>query len=688
MRRFWIMIAICGPLAAQQPATPAATPPAPATPQAPPATPPATPAATPPATPAAAPAASATASPVSPDDNWLTGYIDLGYRWLTGVGGSFDTYRTIVDLGSGPKLLGTDFTIRDSRHRFFDRVDVRAYDWGDDPYSTLHVDAKKSKLYDFSADYRNLAYYNNLPAFADPMLVTTGVILNEQSLDTRNRISSFQLDLLPLGRFVPYLAYDRAANSGTGVATFVSDGNEYPVANLVRNSTNNYRGGVRIELSHIHAILEQGGTTFKDDEQLNQDFGQTNYGNFTTPLLGQTLSLTGLAEAYGVRGTSIYSKGSLTANVTSWLDFYGQFLYSQPDSSVNFQEVSTGNQVLLDQVLFYTGEQSIISAESKLPHTTASIGAEVRPFRSLRILPSWMTDRMHTNGSSVSSQNLTTATGPVAIDALLSSAFVTNYNQTELTLMYDVTSKITLRGGYRYVWGDASDVVLPLSGLTDFEQGKIRSNVALAGAVWRPLQKLSLNADFEGASSGSTYFRTSLYNYQRARARGRYQILPSLSVLASVNVLNNQNPTPGIHYDFLSHQESVSFHYAPAGSQTFDFDGSYTRSTLRSDINYLDPGTLLSATSFYRDNSHTITALFDLNVPGRVKAKLTLGGSAVISSGSNPTRFYQPTAKLAVTLMKNLAWVSEWRYYGFGESFYEYQGFRAQLVTTGVRLSR
>ncbi len=65
------------------------------------------------------PAASATASPVPADDNWLTGYIDLGYRWLTGVGGSFDTYRSIVNLGSGPKLLGTDFTIRDSRHRLF-----------------------------------------------------------------------------------------------------------------------------------------------------------------------------------------------------------------------------------------------------------------------------------------------------------------------------------------------------------------------------------------------------------------------------------------------------------------------------------------------------------------------------------------------------------------------------------------
>src|SRR5580692_12376565 len=108
------------------------------------------------------------------NDNWLSGYIDLGYRWVTGVGGSFDTYRSVVDLGSGPKLLGLDFTILNTflpvGKRFFDRIDVRASDIGDDPYETMHVDIRKNKLYNFSGDYRNIAYYNNLPGYADPLL--------------------------------------------------------------------------------------------------------------------------------------------------------------------------------------------------------------------------------------------------------------------------------------------------------------------------------------------------------------------------------------------------------------------------------------------------------------------------------------------------------------------------------------
>ena len=654
--------------------------------QAPPPTPP--PAAASTSTTALA-AVSTAESPVPSGEQILSGYIDLGYRWVTGVYGSDATYRSVVDLGSGPKLLGTEFTIVDPKKRFFDRIGVRAYDWGDDPYSTLHVDVSKSKLYAFSADYRNIAYYNNLPAFADPLLAN-GIALNEQSLDTRTRIGTYRLELLPGRTIVPYLEYEHNANNGTGVATFVADANEYPVASLTRNSTENYRGGVRIELSRWHIKLEQGGTTFKDDQQLNEGAGQTNYGNFLSPILGQTLDLTGLGEAYGVRGHSIYTDASFSANLVSWADLYGTLLYSEPVSNVNFQGNDTGNQVIESQVLFYTGEQDLIAALSKQPHTSASLGAEIRPFSRLRLIPSWLTDRMHTSGSNAGEDILTTASGVVPMASLLSSTLVSNSSQAQLNVMYDLTRKITLRAGYRYVWGNANDGILPVAELAGYEQGKIRQTILIAGLSWHPVQSAWVNLDFENGSSGSTYFRTSLYNYQKARVRGRYQISPTFSVAASATVLNNSNPTPGINYSFLAHQESASFLYSPGGGKFWDFEGSYTRATLRSDINYLDPEFLIPETSFYRDNSHTVTALFDLNLPGWLgyKTKLAFGGSAFLSSGSNPTTFYQPVAKMAIALRKNLSWNSEWRYYGFDESFYLYQGFRTQMVTTGVRLTR
>ncbi len=669
MRFLAIGIAIAGGLLAQD--TPA---PAPA----------------PQAAPAAAPAQAApAASPVPSGEQDFSGFVELGYRWMTGVFGSYDTYRSIVDLGSGPKMLATEFTLTDPKKRFFDRIAVRAYDWGDDPYSTAHVDVSKAKWYDFSGDYRNIAYYNNLPAFADPLIMTNGIALNEQALDTHKKIETYRLELLPGSRFVPFFEYEHNADNGTGIATFVANDNEYPVASLARDSTENYRVGVRGEFSRFHAKIESGNTTFKDDQQLNSG-GYTNYGNFFSPILGQTLDLTSLAEAYGVRGHSVYTDASFSANPVNWADLYGSFLYSEPVSSVNFIGNDTGNEVLLSEALFYTGEQDLIGALSKQPHTSANLGAEIRPFRRMRLIPSWFTDRMHTSGSSAGQDNLTTATGLVPMASLLSATLVDNTNQAEMNVIYDLTSRITIRGGYRYVWGNASDGILPVAELVGLEQGKIRRNVALAGVSWHPLQNAWVNLDFEDGSSGSTYFRTDLYNYQKARVRGRHQISNSFSISASATVLNNANPSPGINYSFLAHQESASFTYSPSAGKFWDFEGGYTRSTLRSDINYLDPEFLTPEVSLYRDNSHTVSALFNLNMPGwlGLKTRLTLGGSAFLSSGSNPTTFYQPTAKLGMDLRKHVTWITEWRYYGFDESFYVYQGFRSQMVMTGVRLSR
>ena len=628
-------------------------------------------------------------SPVPVSEGWLTGSVDLGYRWRTGVGGSFDTYRSIVNLGSGPKLLGADFTLIDPRHRAFDRIEVRAYGWGGDPYSTFHLDARKAKLYDFSADYRDIAYFNFLPSYADPLLAR-GIALNEQSFDTHRRFASFMLDLLPGNWFLPYLSYDGDAGSGSGATAFVSDGNEYAAPNRLRDRTNLYRGGIRFERRRFHATLEQGGTTFKDDQSVYQNTGPANYGNVLAPVFGQRLALSSLLASYGIRGTSVYSKGLFTASAASWLDLYGQFLYSQPESDVHFEQAAVGNFYLQDQLLFYKSQQYLISSAAKLPHTTASLGAEVRPLPRLRIVETWLTDRLHSAGSAASNQILSGAAGSQQIAGLLASSIATNYNQQEIEVFFDATSTVTLRGGYRYVWGDARDAVLPPEGLASSDRGKLRRNVGLGAVTFRPGHGISVTAEAEGASSGGAYFRTSLYNYQKVRTQARYQATGSLSVSADFTLLNNQNPQPGIHYDYLGRQESLALLWSPAGGKAWDFQGSYSRSTLRSDIGYFSPQDLQPQRSFYRENGHTATALFNVNLPHApgLAPKITAGGSFFISSGARPTSYYQPVAKVWLPIGKNVNWFAEWRYYGYGEPFYLYEGFRTHLMTTGLRITR
>lgn len=616
-------------------------------------------------------------SPVPRTEAWLSGFVEAGYRWRTDFGGNFNAYRSVVDLGEGPKLLSTDFTVRDPKKRVFDQIQARAYNWGDDPYSTLHVSVSKQRVYDFNADYRNIAYFNNLPSFANPLL-SQGVLDSQRAFDTRNRISTFQLDLMPGNWIIPYLGYERSSGYGRGVSTFVSNANEYAVPALINYSLNNFRGGVRLKLRRAHVTLEQGGTTFRDDQSLFQNPGIPNPGNQTIPYLGRTLFLNGLSQAYGVRGDSVHSKVLATAGPAPWIHLYGQFLYSRPENDTTHQQFNTGAFVPSNQTAFVTSQQFLLSSAARSPHQSGNAGAEIRVLPRVRVMVGWQTDNIQISGLSIQASSTIT------------SALRNTYNHVEFDVLFDVTSKLTLRGGYRYVWGDSSSFVLPISGLIKPESVDLKRNIGKAGFSYRPFSQLSITGDYEGAGTDKAYFRTSLYSYQRGKLRGSYQISPTMALAAEFSALSNQNPSPNINYDYFAMQTSASVLWSPKAEGPLCVQASYTRSTIRSDIQYLAPQILQPERSFYRDNAHSIHALVDLTAPAyhRLKPTVSAGGMFFLSSGSRPSNYFQPLSRATIPIFKGVDWVSEWTYHGYGETFYTCEGFRAHLITTGIRMSK
>ena len=226
-----------------------------------------------------------------------------------------------------------------------------------------------------------------------------------RSFDTRKRTGMVDLQLFPGKHILPYLVFERNSDYGHGVETWVQDGNnEYPVPILLRDSTNNYRGGVRFEYNRWHVTVEQGGTTYKDDDQTN--FNGVNYGDRTTPLLGSTLVLNTLTQAYGIRGSSVYTKVLVTASPFSWMDLYGQFLYSEPKTDARYFDLATGNFALLSSLLLYSGQYNIGTSAANAPHTLVNAGVEIRPFRRLRIIESFTTDRYHDTGVGALTQQI------------------------------------------------------------------------------------------------------------------------------------------------------------------------------------------------------------------------------------------------------------------------------------------
>ena len=633
----------------------------------------------------AAPASSAPAAPnpVPSGAQWFSGSVDLGYRWLIGNAGSFPEYRSVVNLGQGLVLNGLDFTIVDPKHRYFDRIDGNADGWGGEPYEAAHFNARKQGAYDFLFDLRDIAFFDAVPSYANPFAPGG---FNEQSFDTRIRTMTVGIDFRPGKRIIPYFVFDRNSQAGHGIDEWVQDSNNsYPVPVLLSDSTNLYRGGVRFEFNHWHVTLEQGGTTYQDSDQTN--YTGNNTGDRTTPIFGQTLLLTGLQQAYNITGSSRFSKALFTAHPFSWIDIYGQFLYSEPKTTVNFNESATGNFLSLTQLLFYSSQQTIGTGAANQPHTTGTAGFELRPLKRVRVIQNWITDRFHDAAFGMTTITPTTATGGGV--TTLNPLQIVNYSQEQVDVLYDVTSKLTVRGGYRYVWGDATTPATPfLNPPNTLEQGQLKRNVGLAGINFRFSEKISFNAEYEGGDSDDIYFRDSLNDYQKVRARAKYRVLPSLSFQATATYFKNTNPAPSIQYNVLARDNSLGAFWTPKNGKHFSLNGQYDRGTMHSRIDYLMLPFYTPTVSDYRDNSHVVTGLLDITLPGRVAGKLSMGGSMFLSNGSNTTRYYQPLARLSVPLCKHVAWNAEWKYYGYQESFYLYQGFRTHLFMTGLKFIR
>ncbi|WP_321474869.1 hypothetical protein [uncultured Paludibaculum sp.] len=625
-------------------------------------------------------------SPQPQKEKELTGYIDLGARWV-GHAGDFSTYRSLVNLSQGVRLLGMDVSYEPSGSRLFDSLRIQGYNWGGDPYNTARLDLLKRGKYRYTGNYSNIAYYNNLPSFAD-VTANRGVYLNQRSYDTTRRNFENEITLFPGGRIMPYISYARNSDSGNGVTTLVADQNEYPLRNVINWGMNEIRGGVRLEMNRWHVTLEEGGTNFKDDQGVYSTDKLT--GNRTSPYFGQQLYLLSGAQYYRIRGNGAYTKVLLTANPWNWLDLSGTLIRSSPKTYSTYNDTLKGN-LISDETQFLAIPQITDSfyGNVRMPHTTANASAEVRPMERLRVRTTWETDRFHTSGSGVltSSYFLTTSGTPVTATGTDGERLDVSRSRQQVEALYDITNKYMVRGGYRYEWGD---VVLKANQfVTDnpVERGELQRHVGLFGFKARPVTRLTLTGDFELANGVKTYYRSGLLDTKRINLQGRVTLPKSLFFNLLYSRFDNKNPAQDINLDATSQSTSANLQWMPNDGKRISLIADYTRSTIQSDFNYLYPLGLFPVQSLYRDNAHSGTLMADLRLPlaKNYSGHLSFGGSFVTTTGTRPSNYYQPQGRIQLPVTPKLEFFSEWKYYGLHQPNYYYEGFRSHMFTGGVR---
>ncbi len=191
--------------------------------------------------------------------------VDLGGR-ISNVNGSGDMYGTLVNMRSGPRVLGQTFTLRalpGNKNAPVDYLSAITSGFGGDPYNFAKLDANKGKIYEFTGIFRRGRLYsdynllgnpnipgglsiNNMVAgTATPALAWPQVDDSPVKFNTVRRMTDTNLTLYPLSLFTFRVAYSHTTMEGPTLSpSYTIMKYNALLRQYERNGSDDYMGGI------------------------------------------------------------------------------------------------------------------------------------------------------------------------------------------------------------------------------------------------------------------------------------------------------------------------------------------------------------------------------------------------------------------------------------------------------------
>jgi hypothetical protein len=158
--------------------------------------------------------------------------VEFGGR-IADVNGNKQLYDTLVNLRSGPRLLGQELSMRPMTHGggLFDNLYLSSFGFGGDPNDMARLRIEKSKWYNFVGLYRRDENFFDFNLFANPLNLNQGIgatlkatnfdpttmpwYVNSPHLqNTTRNMGDFNLTLFPQSPVRIRLGYARNVNAG------------------------------------------------------------------------------------------------------------------------------------------------------------------------------------------------------------------------------------------------------------------------------------------------------------------------------------------------------------------------------------------------------------------------------------------------------------------------------------------
>jgi len=228
--------------------------------------------------------------------------VDLGGH-LANISGSGDMYDTLVNVHSGPRVLGQSFTmhaVAGTKHALMDDLTLFSGGFGGDPNNFAKMDISKGKWYEFSGMFRrDRQYFDydllgsvNLPTVQIPYSQTTGVTApagapslawtqptdSQVMFNTVRRMTDLDLTILPLSKVTFRVAYSHNIFQGPTLSPGRSIGKYDNILDeYQRNGTDDFTGALDWKpWTHTKITYEEEVDHYKADSYFTLNPGTFN----------------------------------------------------------------------------------------------------------------------------------------------------------------------------------------------------------------------------------------------------------------------------------------------------------------------------------------------------------------------------------------------------------------------------
>src|SRR4030095_2434947 len=517
--------------------------------------------------------------PTVKNQNWgpyeVISSIEFGVRGI-GINGNGNKFRSDQNYDPGFRIFDASLMMRSNGAGgfLFDELMINTFGWSNDPNRYVRVEANKTDLYRFNANYRRIDYFNSLTNFAAP----AGIPNSQHTANTQYRQGDFDLTLWPAReKFRLILGYSLDFNSGPSVSTSRYSSDEFPVLAPVRFSAHDYRIGFDSKLWVFDLSFLQGWRFFKDDTTYFID--QQQRGNNTT----NTTAIDAYQRDVPTRGKIPYPRFTLHTFLGKRVDFTGRYIYSSGTTDYTYFDnlivTNSSNQKV-------KSDASTLLGDAKRTKAIGDLSATVLAARWLRISDSFRVQTFQINGGDLFNQTTQIPASSTPVTMTNRREFQTTRYRRFVNLLegdVDLSKRLSFHLGYRYtdrhieLESKSVNIGAPPP-VTEPDEFDNHTNAFIFGFKAKPVKMWSLYFDLEHGESDNVFVRTGNYDYTNVRARSIVRPSQRLSFNASFITKDNTNPTIINDRVFCASIDTRIFSGSAdwTASETLNLTGGYT----------------------------------------------------------------------------------------------------------------